>query len=354
MSEKIPKFLGVKDTLISGIRNGSISGKLPGERVLAKQCGVSYMTIRRAVSELVEEGILYKNTTKGTFVSHSKMTPKITNNVGFFLDEGIKEGISSPYYSLIFNALEKEVKKNGYNLVLFSEADSLNPLNNQKKIDGVIICGFPRIENTIQELKRSLPIVLLDNLSTDKSIPSVTLDNFNGCSEAAHYLWGLGHRRIGFITGLMDSDICHERLAGYTSTLVAQGVKVDDSLIFKGDYSYESGEAAAKYFLSRKNPPTAIMCANDSMAIGVMKVVRENGFRVPDDISVIGFDDITVSSKVFPSLTTIAAPVEDIAHRSVRMLLDMVEGLSHDYDHVILPARLVIRSSCTAAPKTGK
>lgn len=356
MSDKVPKYLNVKEAIVEGIRGGNITGKLPGERVLAKKYAVSYMTVRRAVTELVEEGILYKNTTKGTFVSHSKMTPKMTYNLGFFLDEGIKEGISSPYYSLIFNALEKETKKNGYNLVLFSETETLNPLNNQKKIDGVVICCFPRIENKIHELKKILPIVLLDNLSADKSIPSVTLDNFNGCSEATDYLWSLGHRRIGFIAGLMDSNICEERLMGYTRTMSKKGVAVDEALIFNGDYSYESGEQGAKYLLSLKNPPTAIMCANDSMAIGAIKVVREKGLKVPDDISVVGFDDITVASKVFPSLTTVAAPVDDIARKTVRMLLEMIDGVNHDYLHVILPARLIVRGSCSAVkmpePKT--
>lgn len=346
MSPKTPKYVGVKEAIIAGIRNGEISGKLPGERTLASKYSVSYMTVRRAVTELVEEGILYKDTTRGTYVSHSKMTPKVTHNIGFFLDEGIREGISSPYYSLIFNSLEKEVKKNGYNLVLFSDTETLDPLNNQKKIDGVLICGFPRIEARIQELKKRLPIVLLDNLSADKSIPSVTIDNFNGSAEATTCLWSLGHRRIGFIAGLMDSDVCRERLMGYTSVLRAQGVEPDERLIYNGDYSYESGEEGARRLLSLKDTPTAIQCANDSMAIGAMKVVQEMGYRVPEDISIVGFDDIKVASRVFPTLTTIAAPIEDIARESVHMLLEMVQGVNRDYSHIILPAHLVSRGSC--------
>ncbi len=351
MSGKTLKYQVVKEKIKDGIRSGEIKGKLPGERALAKMHDVSYMTIRRAVTELVEEGILHKFTTKGTFVSHSKMTPKITQNIGFFLDVGIKEGISSPYYSLVFNALEKEVKQKGYNLVLFSELDNLNPLNNHKKIDGVIICCFPRIENKIQELKKMLPIVLLDNLSSDKSIPSVTLDNFNGSSEAVAYLWSLGHRRIGYITGLMDSDICNERLTGFTSSIARFGADTGDDLIFKGDFSYESGERGAKHFLSLKKRPTAIMCANDSMAIGAMKVIREHGVQIPDEMSVVGFDDIIVASKVFPALTTIAAPIEKIAAKSVRMLLEMIGGADLDYQHIILPAPLVVRNSCASVGK---
>ncbi len=347
MSNELPKYRKVKNQIKDDIKRGRFEGKLPGERVLAKEFEVSYMTIRKAITELVEEGILHKFTTKGTFVSNNKISPKVTNNIGFFLDDGIKEGISSPYYSLVFKALEKAVKKHGYNLLLFSDHDDMNPLNNQKKIDGIIICCFPRVEDRVQELKKVLPIVLLDNHATDKSIPSVTIDNFNGCSVSTEFLISNGHTRIGFVSGLLDSDVCRDRLEGYKAALSNNNIGLDKTLIFKGDYSYESGEKAARYFLDLDKLPTAIVCANDSMAIGVMKVIRENGYSIPTDISVVGFDDIEVSSRVFPALTTVYAPIEDMAKRSVNILLSAVKGHSQEYQHVILPPELVIRDSTT-------
>ena len=276
MEKKIPKYVVVKNKIKKGIKDGSFSGKLSGERILAKNFSVSYMTIRKAITDLVEEGILHKFTTKGTFVSNRKINPKVTHNIGFFLDGGIKEGIASPYYSLVFNALEKEVKKNGYNLIMFSDPDDLNPLTNKKKIDGAIICCFPRIESVIQEIRQLIPIVLLDNISLDKSIPSVTIDNFNSTRESTNYLCSLGHTRIGFISGLLDSDICRERYLGFSSVLNNLGLIEDKAFTYKGNYSYESGEKGAKYFLSLPRPPTAILCANDSMAIGAMKVIQES------------------------------------------------------------------------------
>jgi LacI family transcriptional regulator, repressor for deo operon, udp, cdd, tsx, nupC, and nupG len=351
MNATPPKYVQIKNRIKEGIRDGSIKGKLPGERQLVKEFEASYMTVRKAISDLVDEGILHKNTTKGTFVSTSKMTPKTTYNIGFFLDESIKEGISSPYYSLIFNALEKEVKEKKYNLTLFSTFDDLNPLNSQKKIDGVIITCFPRLESKIQELKDFIPVILLDNTASDKSIPSVTIDNFNSSREAVRYLNGLGHKRIAFITGLMDSAVCNDRYLGYADVMGNLGIRIDKDLVFKGDFSYESGEIGAEEFLSLKNPPTAIVCANDSMAIGAMKVIQEKGLRIPDDISVIGFDDIKVSSRVFPSLTTLAAPVEEIASKTIDMLLSNIDGNDLEYKHIILPAKLIIRNSCGKAKK---
>jgi len=344
-----PKYIHIKNQIKDRIQNGIYAGKLPGERVLAKELNVSYMTVRKAVNELVEEGILHKLTTKGTFVSHSKMSPKVTHSIGFFLDKGIKQGVSSPYYSLVFKALEETVRKIGYTISLFTNFDDLNPLKNQKKIDGVIICCFPRLEDDIQEIKKYFPVVLLDNVATDKSIPSVTIDNYNSCYQSTEYLLSMGHDQIGFITGLMDSDVCRDRLLGYKKAISANGTPSNKALIYKGDYSYESGEAAGKYFVSLSNHPTAIICANDSMAIGAIKAIREKGLNIPDDISIIGFDDIEVASKVFPTLTTNAAPIKTMAEKAVGMLIDSINGKDHDYEHKILPAQLIARDSC--APK---
>jgi DNA-binding LacI/PurR family transcriptional regulator len=352
MSKKTPKYVHVKNKIKENIRNDVITDKLPGERVLAKKLGVSYMTVRRAVTELVEEGILHKFTTKGTFVSNNRHSPKTTHNIGFFLDEGIREGISSPYYSLVFKTLAKEIKQHGYNILLFPDSENINPLDKQKKIDGVIICSFPRIENKIQEIKKMLPVVLLDNIASDKSIPSVTIDNFNSCRNATSYLRSLGHRRIGFISGLLDSDISNDRLLGYANALQHHKIKEDKKLVYQGDYSYESGESGAEYFLSLKNPPTAILCANDSMAIGAMKKIREKGLSIPEDISVIGFDDIEVAARVFPPLTTNAAPIKDIAQKATELLISSIKGEEVEYKHIILPAKLIERDSCSEPKQT--
>ncbi len=351
MEDKIPKYEYVKNKILEDIKAGLIVDKLPGERVLAEDLGVSYMTVRKAVEDLVEDGVLHKLTTKGTYLSQRKMTPKITHNIGFFLDEEIKDGISSPYFSLVFNALEKEVKIRNYNLVFFSNFDDLNPLKNKKKIDGGIICCFPRIENKIQELKKLIPIILTDNNSFDKSIPSVTIDNFNGVVDSIDYLWSLGHKRIGFISGMLDSNACNARLNGYIGALNSHGLSEDKELIYKGDYSYESGEEGAKHLMSIAKPPTAIMCANDSMAIGAMKAIHENRLNIPDDISVVGFDDINVATQVFPPLTTVKAPIKEIAANSVDMLVSIINGKDLDYRHTILPTQLIIRSSCAGVKK---
>lgn len=348
MKKQTPKYIQAKNKIKDNIKRSVFVDKLPGERVLADELGVSYMTVRKAVSELVEEGILYKDGTKGTFVNNGNSGSKVTHNIGFFLDSRIREGISSPYYSLIFHSLEKEVIKKGFNLIYFSNFDDLNPLKNKKKIDGVVISCFPRLENAIREVKKLMPIVLIDNASSDKSIPSVTIDNFNGIVDSFDYLWSLGHRRIGFIAGLQDSNVGKDRVKGYKSALVSRDISVDNELIYTGDYSYSSGEKGANHLLSLKERPTAIMCANDSMAIGAIKAIREKGFSIPEDISIIGFDDIDVASQVHPALTTMAVPIKQIANVSIDILTALIDGADLEYQHTILPANLVVRDSCTS------
>ncbi len=345
MIDKTHKYIVIKDLIKERVASGKLVNKLPGERVLAEELGASYMTVRKAIAELVQDGILSKQGTRGTFVNHKKNNSKHTHNIGFFLDEDIKEGISSPYYSLIFKSLEEEVTRAGYNMLYFSDFDDINPLKNTRKVDGVIISCFPRIEDRVQQIKSYLPIVLLDNIASDKSIPSVTIDNFNSCSHAVEDLIHQGHHRIGFVSGLMDSDVCRDRLLGYKNALARNGIKEDRALSFKGDYSFESGEKAGEYFISLVQRPSAIVCANDMMAIGLMKVLQENAIRIPDQISVIGFDDILLASKVYPTLTTNAAPIAEMAHHAVGILMDAMQGETTDYRHVILEARLIKRDS---------
>ncbi len=350
MVKSPPKYILVQNRIKEDIRTGLIVVKLPGERELAKELDISYMTVRKAIENLVHEGVLYKVPTIGTFINSNGVEKAVTRNIGFFLDDRVEDSISSPYFSLVFKALEKEAVKHDYNLIYFSDFNDLGPLKCMNKIDGIIISCFPRLENKIQELKKILPVVLIGNSSADKSIPSVIIDNFSGIVDSMDYLWSLGHARVGFITGLQDSDVGKDRLKGYLSSLHRFGVAEEGELIYEGDYSYESGAKGANHLLSLAPTPTAIVCANDSMAIGAIKAIREMGLGVPEDISVVGFDDISVASQVFPALTTVAAPIKELAANSVKMLISLIDGVVPNNKHMALSAQLVIRESC-AAPK---
>ncbi len=338
------KYLIAEDKIREVISRLEIDDKLSGERVLAKELGISYMTVRKAIEKLVTCGALYKIPKKGTYVADPRVVITKTKNIGYFLDASIKDGLSSPYYSLVFDALEKEATKFGYALMYCSDFDE--SIAKMEKIDGAIISCFPRIENIVQHVNTMVPVVCIDNCSADKSIPSVTIDNFNSVVESTGYLFSLGHRRVGFITGLDDSDIGNNRLAGYQNALKTHGIGEDPDLVYRGDYTFETGIKAADYFLSLDERPTAIMCANDIMAIGAIKETLLKGLKVPEDISIIGFDDITIASQMTPSLTTVSAPIKEIAKHSLAMLNSIMYGTRLENTHIALPARLVLRNTC--------
>jgi DNA-binding LacI/PurR family transcriptional regulator len=351
MDKSKPKYLLVEEKIKQAIKHREIVDKLPGERTLAKDFGFSYMTIRKAIENLVTEGVLYKIPTKGTFVADRKTTKKITKVIGYFLDSSIESGLTSPYYSLIFNALEKQATKHGYSLIYFSDIGDSSSLKHMNKIDGVIVSCFPRIENMIHDISKQVPVVVIDNSSSDKTIPSVIIDNFNAVSDSVDYLCKLGHKRIGFMTGLEDSDVGKDRYAGYKSGLNTHGIKLNEELVYRGNYSFESGAQGADYFLSLKKTPTAIICANDTMAIAATRKIIQYGLNVPEDISVIGFDDITVASQIHPALTTVSAPIDKIAELAFNMLISQIQNKEIDNKHIALPARLIIRDTCTSVKK---
>jgi DNA-binding LacI/PurR family transcriptional regulator len=342
------KHINAEKMIRKAISHCEIGDKIPGERVFAKDLGISYMTARKAVESLVTQGVLYRIPKKGTYVADPKSAQKKTKNIGYFLDSSIEDGLSSPYYSLIFNALEKEATKNGYALIYFSDISESHTEKKMDKIDGAIISCFPRIENIVQDINKQVPVVCIDNNAADISIPSVTIDNSSAVTEAIVYLCSLGHRHIGFITGLDDSDVGKNRLAGYLGALSSCGMGEDANLIFRGDYSYETGEKGASYFLSLDTSPTAIVCANDTMAIGAIREISKKGLKVPGDISIIGFDDISVASQMTPALTTLSAPVPEIAEHSLTLLNAMMNGIDPDNRHITLPAPLVERNTCAA------
>ncbi len=346
MDNSTPKYVLVEEHIKRGIKQKLIVGKLPGERRLAKELGFSYMTVRKAIENLVNQGLLYKIPTKGTYVTDRKKAKKQTRNIGYFLDSSIFAGISSPYYSLIFHALEKEVTAKGYSLVYFSELKKGNIHETIDKLDGVIASCFPRVENIIHEINDILPVVVIDNSSVDKSIPSIIIDNFNAIRNSFDYLISLGHRRIGFISGLEDSNVSNDRLEGYLNRLKHHRIKYDNALVYKGNFSYESGTKAAEYYLQLRQAPTAIICANDSMALGAIKMIHQAGFNVPEDISIIGFDDIKVASQIYPALTTAVAPIDEIAKYSVDMLIRLIRNKVLADTHIALQAPLRIRQSC--------
>jgi LacI family transcriptional regulator len=193
---------------------------------------------------------------------------------------------------------------------------------------------------------RHFPYMLIDHQGNGDYEHSVGATNRQGGYDATRYLIDLGHRRIGFVTGTLEMGCAVDRLEGYRQALADHGIPADPALIATGDFLQPAGFAAGRALLALPDPPTAIFSSNDEMAFGVMEAARDRGLTIPDDLSIVGFDDIPQAGLVYPPLTTIRQPLEQMGRVATRMLLNMLADPHLEIRRVALPTELVVRQSC--------
>jgi LacI family transcriptional regulator len=189
-------------------------------------------------------------------------------------------------------------------------------------------------------------IVVIDPQGDGANVPSVVARNRVGALAVMEYLIGLGHRRIGFIGGRLDSLSAIRRLAGYQDGLAAAGIASDPALIQDGDYTRERGQAAARQLLGRPDRPTAIFAANDLSALGVMDVAQELGLSIPQDLSLVGFDNIPEAVLATPRLTTVDQSIQEMGKLATKLLISMLRGEAPEQHLIRVPTHLIMRDSC--------
>ena len=195
------------------------------------------------------------------------------------------------------------------------------------------------------------PFVVVDpRAETPEGVPAVTAANTAGAVQAVDHLLGLGHTRIGAITGLEGWTATEDRRTGYRAALGAAGIRPDPALEVAGDWLIDGGVGAAEQLLERDDPPTAIFAFNDNLAVGALQAVRARGLRVPDDVSVVGFDDAELAAVVTPGLTTVRQPLAEMGRMAVSLLTRLLEGQRVDALKVELATKLLVRGS-TAPPR---
>ena len=192
-----------------------------------------------------------------------------------------------------------------------------------------------------------MPLVAAYDELPDPRINSVITDNLQAAERAVQHLYDYGHRKIGHVSGPSRNTFPNERLVGFRKAMFEHRLGVRDEWIVAGDYTMESGKAAAAHFASLDEVPTAVFAANDEMAIGLIATLRQHGIECPRDISVIGFDDIGVSQNYFPALTTMRQPREQIGRIATETLVNILEGnrTSPEPVRVVLQSDLIVRES---------
>jgi LacI family repressor for deo operon, udp, cdd, tsx, nupC, and nupG len=270
--------------------------------------------------------------------------------------------ISNPFFSQILQGIEDAAQRKGYSVLLGDtqhnpkREERYASMLKRKEADGLIFLGHRLPKEVATFVKaagpRCAPIVNGCEFSPGLGVPSVHIDNTKASAEATEHLYQLGHRRIGVITGPLVSPLSRDRLRGVKAQARARGVEAN-LLVVQGDFSIDSGAAMAEQLLLKKDSPTAIFCFNDGMAIGVIQAAKRLGRRVPDDLSVVGFDDIQFARYTDPPLTTVAQPMREIGEGTVRLLLEIVEGNQIAPVSITLPHTLMVRSS-TAPVAPGR
>jgi LacI family transcriptional regulator, repressor for deo operon, udp, cdd, tsx, nupC, and nupG len=269
-------------------------------------------------------------------------------------------GIGNPFYSTILDAVVTTAASRGYGVLVTGRlgddpARWLADYFQSNRADGLLLFdGFldTRRLHAIAGANIQLPLVAAYDELPDPRINSVITDNLQAAERAVQHLYGLGHRNIGHISGPSRNTFPNERLVGYRKAMFEHRLEVRDDWIFAGDYNMESGRAAAGYFKSLKEMPTAIFSGNDEMAIGLISALHKAGIECPRDVSVIGFDDISISEHYAPPLTTMRQPREKIGRIATETLINILEGnvVSPDPLRVILQSELIVRES-TAPPR---
>lgn len=263
----------------------------------------------------------------------------------------------NPFFAEVARGIEDFSFQNGYSLILCnSDSDLQKELHYagvlvEKQVDGIVfVAAGHSMEQVVGLQRRQVPVVVVDRELQGVAADTVLADNQRGGWLATRHLLDLGHRRIGCITGPSDLTPSADRVAGYRQALAEAGLPVAEELVVRGDFHYEGGYRAAQQLLSLPDPPTALFACNDLMAVGAIRGAADLGRSVPADLSVVGFDDISLASYTNPPLTTVAQPMYEIGALAARLLTERIGGLQIAPRRYVLNVRLVVRRSTAAPP----
>lgn len=275
-----------------------------------------------------------------------------TGNIGFILtdDHFLR---TEPFYTTIFLGTEFEARSEGYYILLtsiktnFDENDILPRFILNKSVDGIIIAGkIPHL--LIERISAyNLPTIFIDYIPTSNNYPLVLIDNIQGAQLATNHLIELGHTNIAFIGGDIEHPSLSHRLYGYKQALEKANIPIKNNLIIT-DAKYpdrQHGFNSAKKLFSKNKNVSAVFACNDAMAIGVLQWLNENGFKVPQDISLVGFDDVDADIMLRPPLTTIRVPKIEMGVEALKLVINTVKNKKSLPKKVLVPVELIIRES---------
>lgn len=326
-------------------------------RDVARLAGVSVATVSRALSnpEKVSAESLEKVHTAIASVGYRpNMLARNFRSARAYTVVVLVPDIANPFYSLFIRALEDRAQQKGYAVLLGdTRGTPEREIEYIRRVETRLADGIIQLRPSSEKSQNNIPpdIPCVNACGCEYTTgPGIRIDNRAAAKTMVDYLISLGHRRIGVISGLKDNPHAMERLEGYKLALEEAGIPFERDLIAEGDFTMWSGLNAAFQFCNMTDRPSAIFSMNDEMAIGAMQTFKNQGLKIPEDISVTGFDDIAYAKYSDPSLTTISQPAEEMGKMAMDMLLKVIEGEPLSQRECVLPTEFIIRKSTGPAP----
>ena len=327
---------------------------------VARASGVSYSTVSRVVNGLPNIRAGTRERVENAmrelgYVAHVNARALATgrsNQIGLLVQQ-----IEDAFFLGVITGVDRTVMEAGYDLLLCTTHDrpeketSYVARLTHGMVDGLLVLMPRSLPQYLDGLLESrTPFVLIDHDGEAPGADVVNAGNRDGACEATLHLVALGHRRIAIITGALETGSSHSRIAGWRVAFASAGLPAPDELLIEGDYEEVRGRAAAHELLSLAAPPTAIFASNDRAAFGVMLAAAERGLRVPDDLSVVGFDDEPAAARTMPALTTVRQPLREMGEVGVRRLLARMDDSTASPVRLVLPTELIVRGSTGPVP----
>jgi len=325
----------------TGLSVSTVSRILNGK---AESARISPATSQRVLEEARKQGIVINTVARG-------LRLRTTQTLGLLIPD-----ISNPFFAALARQVERASRARNFSVLLGdSEEDAEIEGHNarlmqSRQVDALIVAPVGGRHEHLRSLAASLPLILVDRVLPQLDVPSVSADNATGAALAVEHLVAAGHRRIGCIQGLPASSANAARVGGFRAAIAAAGLDLPEGWIVGDDYSIGSAQAAARRLLSADQRPTAIVALGNLLALGVLHAARELGLSVPQDLSLIGFDDQPWVEWISPPLTTVVQPVESLGSTAMALCferLDQPRDPDQPARQVVLPMSLVVRQSVT-------
>jgi DNA-binding LacI/PurR family transcriptional regulator len=326
---------------------------------IAKELGISKSTVSRALTghPSVHEQTRDKVLQLANQLEYQRnmfsigLMKKASHTLGIIVPE-----FSRSFFPQLIIGAQERAKEAGYNLIISQSDESYETeVSNAQvmlahQVDGLLI-SITRETNNFEHLKlfqrKGIPIVFFNRVCDEMIVPKVIVEDHEGAFAAVEHLIARGKRRIAHLSGPESLSICKRRKAGYTAALAKHQIPFDEDLVVHYDLAINKVKIYINYFLNLKERPDAIFCINDPTAIEAIRLIKETGLRIPEDIAIIGFSNDFVSSLIEPSLTTVEQPIKEMGRTATQLLLDQIERDVADWKAptVVLKTQLIVRNS---------